>query len=101
MAAGLCLIASFIGTAQAETKEFPPRGAEIGVLAGNCDVGPFGKSGDTGAYTGLCKQLTGEEICLAYFKGHFKDDGEMIPAYDTAKAKFCSNKLILRLSETN
>lgn len=94
----ICLTASI---SLATTEGFPPRGADIGIPAGNCSVGPFGTSGDTGEYLGLCQQLTPEEICLAFFKGHFLENGEMTPAEDTAKAQFCSQKLIRQLSKTN
>ena len=99
LAATLCLAATISGFAFAQSSDSPPRGADIGIGAGNCSVGPFGTSGDTGQYTGLCQQLTPEEICLAFFKGHFLENGDMTPAEDTAKAQFCSQKLIRQLSK--
>ena len=69
----------------------------MGVSAGHCDVGPFGKSGDTAEYQGKCRELTAAERCLAYFKQHFTEDGQVDSAYDSAKATFCSRLILKKL----
>lgn len=96
----LLLISGLILTATAHgvlNEKTPLRGADVGVSAGHCFVGPFGQTGDAEEYKGLCSSLTASERCLAYFKQHFNEKGEVSPAEDTAKVSFCSQVLTRKL----
>ena len=77
--------------------ELLPRGSNIGKEAGHCDVGPFGKTGDTGMYHGFCSRLTASEKCFAYAKQHLLTEGEIVEVIDSAKATFCTDLLARRL----
>ena len=79
----------------------PPRGPHIEVSAGNCDIGPFGKSGDVGKYKGSCSKLTKAEKCLAYLAYLEQDIDEKEQIYvaeDTAKTVFCL-KTVLKITD--
>lgn len=79
---------------EAESFSSFPRGSEIGKLAGNCSVGPFGQVEDAGIYEGHCHDLSRFEICLGYLKQFIDHEGQMHPASDSAKATFCSQILL-------
>ncbi len=90
--------AGYISFANSE-EDFPPRGPNIEMPAGNCSIGPFGNIGDLGKYEGYCSKLTNGEKCLAYLKQHISQDGQVNEAYDKAKAIFCLKSTLGKLSQ--
>ena len=83
----------FIFCTQLHANRIVPRGSLIMAEAGNCSIGPFGTTGNTGVYQKLCHRLSIEEKCVAYFKLHLKKDGKIKSAFDTAKTTLCLQKL--------
>lgn len=88
----LSLAGSF--SAQAAPQD-PPRGADVGALAGNCGIGPFAQTAKAGYYNELCDEMQDAEKCLALIKGHFRSTGETdnVPAQQKEKAAYCLNVL--------
>lgn len=71
----------------------PPRGADVGTLAGGCGIGPFPQTTKAGQYNALCATMQDAEKCLAFIKGHFEDSGAVNPTGDTAKMEYCLETL--------
>jgi len=78
--------------------EFSPRGPNVEASAGNCGIGPFGKTGDAGRYEAHCSGLKSGEKCLAYLKQHVDDQGQIDKAGDRAKAIFCLRSILSKMA---
>lgn len=74
----------------------PPRGQFILPYASNCQMGPFPQTAKAGEYNQLCHIMQDSEKCLAFIKGHFRQDGETVivnKTHSPEKAAFCLSAL--------
>ncbi len=75
-----------------------PRGADVGTLAANCNIGPFPQMSKAGGYNVLCDTMQDAEKCLALVKRHFNFDGtnvtvEPVSDHEQARAAYCLDVL--------
>ena len=67
--------------------------------AGNCNIGPFGRTGYADEYEGYCSKLTDREKCFAFLKQHIDEKGNIYKAEDSAKSVFCFRSLLRKAED--
>jgi hypothetical protein len=90
----LTVLSLSLGAATAQAQQEPPRGQDVGRLAGNCAIGPFGQVSKAGPYNRLCAEMSDAEKCLAVVKQRLRDHGntfELHPVWEgqRARAAYC------------
>jgi hypothetical protein len=90
----VAVMTSGLAVSTAAHSESIPRGADVGVGAGDCAIGEFPQTHKAYPYNELCKSMPEAEKCLAFIKQSFATNGStvtVVPKHESLvpKAEYC------------